>query len=225
LKQSNTFDETEIALLLIEGGSQRAEGLRRLDKEYRVRVGAYLRARFPGMRPEDIAECYSDVLIQVIEALGAYDRDAAESSFNPDKPLLPYLLKIAFRRGIDRLRKAKRHEEFIQAVGSALSETDLGRHWKGLTLPERQEIRAEACKAIAKLPPKERLVWGIFLDRFMETGERPSEQELHALVCEKAGPEHTFVSVKRALNNGRVAVRRHLEAKGYRDQGIFGDDP
>lgn len=220
-----SFDETEIAVLLIEGGDQRTEGLRKLDNEYRMRVGAYLRTKFPGMRPEDIAECYSDVLIQFIEALKTYDREGGNSSFDLDKPILPYLLKIAYRRGVDRLRKAERHQEFLQTVGIALRDSGLGQHWKELKPSERQEIRNEACKAISKLPPKERLVWSIFLDCFLETGERPSEQHLHELVCERDGPGHTFVSVKRALNNGRASVRHHLEAKGFRDQGIFGDGP
>jgi hypothetical protein len=163
------------------------------------------------------------MVVQLIEALRAYDRDPAKSTFDPDKPLLPYLCTVAFRRAVDRLRKVRRHDEFVQAVGKALAETGLGRYWSGLSTAERQEIQGEALKAIAKLPPKERLVWGIFVDRFLETGERPSDQELHELVCQKDGPGHTFVSVKRALNNGRAAIRRHLEAKGFRDHESNGD--
>jgi len=220
-----SFDETEIAILLIEGGEQRDEGLRRLDKEYRLRVGAYLRRNFLGLRPEDIADLYSDALVQFIETLRTYDRDPVASSFNPDRPILPYLLKIAERRAIDRLRKSDRHDEFLQTVGVALRDSELGRYWKASNPSDRQEMRDAVCVAIGKLPPKEKLVWSIYMECFIETGERPSEQKLHELVCERDGLAHTFVSVKRALNNGRSVVRKHLEAKGYRGQEIFGDGP
>jgi RNA polymerase sigma factor (sigma-70 family) len=220
-----SFDETEIAILLIKGGEKRAEGLDRLDKECRARVYAFLRTRFPGMQREDIKDCYSEAFVKVIEALRRYDRDPKDSSFDPDKPILPYLLKIAERRAIDRLRKSDRHDEFLQTVGVALRDSELGRHWKETKPSDRKEIRDEIRVGIAKLPPKERLVWSIFIESFIESGKRPSEQDLHKLVCEQDGPAHTFVSVKRALNNGRSVVRKHLEAKGYRDQGIFGDGP
>ncbi len=223
MKQTSDFDETEVMLLLLEGGASRGEGLARIDQEYRLRIGAYLRACFPGMRGEDLSECYVDALIRLMEALRLYDRSPSESTFDPDRPLQPYLRKIAYRRAVDRLRKAGRHEEFLRSVGSALGGTDVGEHWSQLSPPERREIRTETCKAIAKLPPKERLVWGIYMERFLEVGSPPGERELHALVCERDGPEHTFVSVKRALNNGRAAVRRHLEAKGFRDRGLIGE--
>jgi DNA-directed RNA polymerase specialized sigma24 family protein len=174
--QSNSVDETEIALLLMEGGAQRAEGLRKLDEAYRACVAAHLRARFPSMRSDDIADCYTDVLIQLIEALRAYDRDPVESTFDPNQPLLPYILTVAYRRGVDRLRRVRLHDEFVHAVGRALAETDLGRYWSDLSPVERQEIQAQACKAIAQLPPKERFVWGIFVDRCKTARGIPSSR-------------------------------------------------
>ena len=83
------------------------------------------------------------------------------------------------------------------------------------------EIRDEVRKAIAKLSPKERLVWSVFVEAIETTGERPSEQELFELVVRKDGPDHTFISVKRALNNGRASLRRLLEARGYQANEIF----
>ena len=59
------------------------------------------------MRPEDIADCYSDALLQIIETLRVYDRDPGATAFNPDKPILPYLLKIAYRRVFDPSTKIR----------------------------------------------------------------------------------------------------------------------
>lgn len=223
LNQTTDVDETEIALLLIEGKVERTEGLRKLDKGYRMRICACLRSHFPGMRPQDVTECYSDVMIQFMQTLEAYDASPGSSSFNPNEPLLPYLLTIARRRGIDWLRKSKRHDEFIQYVGTSLAGTEAGMCWKGLDAVVRNEIRDEVRMAIAKLSPKERLVWGVFVDALETTGERPSEQELCELVRKKDGPDHTFISVKRALSNGRASLRRHLESRGYQGNEIFGD--
>src|SRR4051794_20889783 len=101
LDQTPDVDETEIALLLIGGGSDRAEGLRKLDKAYRMRICACLRSHFPSMRSQDVADCYSDVIIQFMQILAEYDASPATSSFTPDEPLLPFLRTIAHRRGID----------------------------------------------------------------------------------------------------------------------------
>lgn len=188
-----------------------------------MRICACLRSHFPGMRSQDVAECYSDVLIQFMQVLEDYDASPKSASFNPDEPLLPFLLTIARRRGIDWLRKTKRREEFIQYVGTSLGGTEAGTCWRGLDAVVRNEIRDEVRMAIAKLPPKERLVWGVFVEALEATGERPSEQELCELVRRKDGPDHTFISVKRALNNGRASLRRHLEARGYQGNEIFGD--
>jgi hypothetical protein len=223
LKQSNDVDDTEIAFLLIGGKADRTEGLRKLDKGYRVRICACLRSHFPSMRSQDVTECYSDVMIQFMQILEAYDASPGSSSFSPDEPLLPLLHTIARRRGVDWLRKSKRHNEFIQYIGTCLGGTEAGMCWRGLDAMDRGEIRDEVRMAIAKLPPKERLVWGVFVDALEATGERPSEQELCELVREKDGPDHTFISVKRALNNGRASLRRHLEARGYQGNEIFGD--
>ena len=91
MKQSNDVDDTEIALLLIEGKTDRAEGLRKLDKGYRMRICACLRSHFPGMRSQDVTELYSDVMIQFMKTLEAYDASPDSSSFNPNEPLLEFL--------------------------------------------------------------------------------------------------------------------------------------
>ncbi|WZO97340.1 sigma-70 family RNA polymerase sigma factor [Isosphaeraceae bacterium EP7] len=223
MNETSDFDETEIAVLLIGGKTDRDEGLRKLDEAYRMRVCACLRSHFPGMRPQDVAECYSDVLIHFMRILDAPASSTQSTSFNPDEPILPFLLTIARRRGVDWLRRARRHDEFIQYVGSSLGGTEAGVCWKGLEAVVRGEIRDEVRMAIAKLPSKERLVWSVFFEALEATGDRPSEQDLCELVRKKDGPNHTFISVKRALSNGRVSLRRHLETRGYQASEIFGD--
>jgi RNA polymerase sigma factor (sigma-70 family) len=211
-----SLDDAEIAILLMEGGTQRDEAIRRIHEDCHRRVYKSLRLKFPGVAAEELRDCYAEAMLQFVEILRKYDSTPALSSFDPDKPVYPLIREIAHRRAIDRLRANNREREYLETMGTKLATTDIGFYWQGIPTHVRDEIRRAVQIAIAELPPKERLVWGVFVEEMITSGERPSDDGLYKLVFARAGPSHTFVSVKRALANGRATVRKILEAKGFR---------
>jgi hypothetical protein len=104
METTKSFDETRVAVLLIGSPEEQLAGLRVLDQEYRPKVFAYLRAYYPGLDSNALAECYSDAVADVACQVVAYHKDCSKSNFDPDKPLLPYLKTIAWRRAADRVR-------------------------------------------------------------------------------------------------------------------------
>lgn len=215
MTSTNTFDETEVAVLLIGSREDQTAGLRSLDREYRTRVFAHLRACFPGLQPTDLSECYFEALGDLATQVVAYGESPSQSNFDPNKPLLPYLKAIAWRRAADRCRRHETREKVLHAVGLALRDTKLNAAWTSRHPLERQEFWSAVYQAVAILPPKQRIVWAVYIDHFHECSEPPGNEHLRQLVSRETGEEWTLAAVKGALRNGKQPVAEYLKKKGW----------
>ena len=203
--ETSVFDEEETKLLLLGDADEMEKGLDLIHQHLKKRVCWRVRHYLPGLKPEDLADCWQETLTAVFKA-------AREGRFDPDRAMGPYLVTIAQRKGIDLLRRQTTRDEALTAVGESLRATESGRQWQGLSGPERNEAMGLIRDAVSALPQKQRVVFQAFLDHYPETKDM---EVLRQEVSRMTGVEETLVAVKRALQEGRNKVRQLLERKGY----------
>jgi DNA-directed RNA polymerase specialized sigma24 family protein len=180
-------------------------GLVLIHQHLQNRIVGWLRRRFPGMAPDDLADAWGETLVAVLML-------ARERRFDGDRPLMPLLCKIAYARATDHTRRRTTRDDALAAVGEMLRGTQAGRRWQRLDPAERNEVMALIRDAIATLPGKQREVFQAFINGYPETRSR---EVLREKVSEATGREETLVSVKRALQEGRAKVGEFLRRKGY----------
>jgi RNA polymerase sigma factor (sigma-70 family) len=203
--ETSVFDEEETKLLLLGDADEVGKGLDLIHQHLKKRVCWRVRHFLPGLKPEDLTDCWQETLTAVFEA-------ASEGRFDADRALGPYLVSIAYRKGIDLLRRLTTRDQALTAVGESLRATKSGRQWQGLSGPERNEAMGLIRDAVSALPRKQRVVLQAFLDHYPETKDM---EVLRKEVSRMTGVEETLAAVKRALQEGRNKVRQLLERKGY----------
>lgn len=199
---SEEFDEEYVRLLLNGSENEVREGVDLIHQHLRFGICGKIRERFPGLQSADLEEVWVDVIVGILEA----------KDFDPEKPLLPWLCTIAYRRAIDRLRRQDSGDRLVEAVGGFLRDTQVGGTWNELDPLERREVMELIRRAIGQLPTRQKLVMDVFVGDFPETASMP---ELQRLVSERTGKPETLAAVKRALQEARSKVRKSLEDKEY----------
>jgi DNA-directed RNA polymerase specialized sigma24 family protein len=199
------FDEEQVRLLLIGTEEEIGQALSLIDNHLRRRICAWLRKQQAWMSSEDLADAWQETLMGVFKAVRA-------ERFDPNLPLIPWLLSIASARGIDKRRRKISSERALAAVGEALRGTRLGRVWEVRLAEERNEILACVRTKILGMPEKQRRVMQVFDEGYPDTKDM---QVLRVEVSKVSGQEETLASVKRALQEARLKLRECLKAKGY----------
>ncbi|NUQ63855.1 MAG: sigma-70 family RNA polymerase sigma factor [Pirellulales bacterium] len=201
--------DAQIGQMLIGDDDQVSSAIGMIDQHYRYRVCAWVRRQFPGISPADLADTWIVTLEDVFQA-------AREHRFVPNASLVSWLLTIAKARAADFTRRKASQDRAIKAVADSLRNTRVGRWWDRLTPAERNEVLRLICEFICLLPPKQRIVFEVFVDNY------PDSAKLSALrdaVAKVTGKDETPTAVRRALEEGRKKIQAMLRAKGY-DFGI-----
>ena len=159
------------------------------------------------MSPDSLADVHGEVLVGVLEAARARRLD-------PERPLFPWLCKIAHARAVDLFRRRTAYGRVLSAVVERLRETGTGRRWSALDEARRVEIGEAIRDAVVRLSMRQRLVFQLWANPFPETAKL---QVPRRLVSDATGREETLGAVKRALEEGRGKVRRFLKEKGHGD--------
>ncbi|MBU0927086.1 MAG: sigma-70 family RNA polymerase sigma factor [Spirochaetes bacterium] len=124
-----------------------------LWKEWRPRLEAYLRS-FSGLSAEDREELAGDALLRAFERADRY---------RPERPLEPWLVAVARRMALSRLRSPARRAETPAAPEELLGEAD-GRRPGPEAECIREEERIAVANLVRSLPERERelafLVYG-----------------------------------------------------------------
>lgn len=157
------FDATEVAVHLLGSIAEQVDAVKRLDREYRARVFAHLRAHYPGLLAQDIDACYRAAIADFAAQLAAYHR-GEKTSFDPDRPLLPFLKTIAFRRAADFRRRCCAQEKASRGVSEAIAVAGGFVTREGPRLIEREEFGAVVREAVAGLPGQQQIVWGAIVE-------------------------------------------------------------
>jgi hypothetical protein len=147
--------------------------------------------------------------------LVVYRRDPKASTFDPDRPLLPFFKTIAYRRAADRCRRSETQEKVIKALDERLRAGGAFVAREGPSLVEKEEFRAFVRQAIARLPGSPRAVWGAIVDYCFEFDAIPSDEELKDYLARKTGTPWTMAAVRGGKRNGKEALQELCKSKGY----------
>jgi DNA-directed RNA polymerase specialized sigma24 family protein len=202
---STTFNDEDVRILLIGSEGELAQGLAEIDRHLRAGLCGMVRREFPGISPEDLADVWGCVLMNLLQLV-------RENRFDADEPLRPLLCRLARARATDLVRRRQAHDNLVAGVGEALRDTQTGVEWGRMSVAERREAMALIRAAIGTLPMRQRIVMQVFVDHYPETADM---QELRRLVSEETGSPETLAAVKRALQEARAKVRDYLQSKGY----------
>jgi DNA-directed RNA polymerase specialized sigma24 family protein len=201
----NSFDPEQVGRLLAGNEKEISRALELVDEHLRGRLYGWLYKRFPGLAPDDLANAWGDTLLAV-------HRAARAGRYDPGRPLLPWLCKIARARAVDGTRRETRRAGAAAAAAYDLARLLQGRHCGGLTPAERHELLRLIHEAIDALPDVQQKVWRAFVTYYPESADRRALRRAVALMtCHVLTP----ATVKRALQEGRGKVRAFLRQKGY----------
>jgi len=152
-------------------------------------------------------------LLNVLEA-------AREQRYDPDRPLLPFLFTLAYRRACDRIRKndtkKENEKKLLDEISQKLKGTKVGGAWEIVAQRNAGSRVIEAIRrSIMKMPTRQRQVAEIMIDFFPE---KPSNQKICEEVRSKTGEPITIVSVKRAKQEARKKIYDLLVSLGYLEE-------
>jgi DNA-directed RNA polymerase specialized sigma24 family protein len=201
------FDEPAVRLLLAGGAKGVGEGVALIERHLGAPMCRWIGRRFPGLSAEDVADAWAETLLRVLRA-------ARAGRFRPQRPLLPWLRRIAQARAVDLVRRRASCESALAALRQGFGRAECRRD----PLPAAAEARdalALARAAIATLPRRQRLVVQAFFDHY------PESSRLAALcreVSRRSGASESRAAVKRALREGLCKLRAFLLERGYEAQ-------
>jgi DNA-directed RNA polymerase specialized sigma24 family protein len=202
---TKSFDQEQVGRLLAGAAQDISRALELVDEHLRGPLHGWLRKHFPGLTDDDLASAWADTLVALLKA-------ARTGRYDPGRPLVPWLCKVAHDRGVDYTRRA------TCATGAAAAAAyDLGRlldnrHWTGLTPAERHEVVRLIHEAIDALPEVQQMVMRVFVYHYPESADLRALRRAVALTTSRVPPP---AAVKRALQKGRAKVRAFLRRRGY----------
>jgi DNA-directed RNA polymerase specialized sigma24 family protein len=217
---SLSSDDEQIKALLAGESQAVAKGLTWIDHNYRYKISGLLRQRFAGLSAEDLAEVWQDSLV-------ALYRMISQGTFRPEGQLAALLWTLAVRRGQDRLRRNATWHRPIDVLMHDLREPQLTEKWHALNALQRREAVELICDSIARLPPRQNLVWRVYVRHFPDSErlEFLTTEVRRALSADRSpsaaasGPDESLAltkkSVSSALFAGREKIREDLKRKGY----------
>jgi DNA-directed RNA polymerase specialized sigma24 family protein len=202
------FDEGQVRLLLGGSPEEVRRGVALIQVHLSVHFCRRLRRRFPGLSPEDAADVWGETLVSVLGAAG-------RGRFDPGRPLLPWLSRIALARTVDHTRSLTARRRVLAAAWPLLS-CEAGPHGPLPQEVEAGEVRALLHRFLPTLPGRQGLVLGAFVDHYPEATRM---EVLRREVSRLTGTEESLAAVKRALQEGRLKARAFLEEMGYGPEG------
>lgn len=209
------LDVEEISILLIGKEEEQNRAIELIHKHLRGAIAYEIRKSALSLSSEELAEAYSDVLTNIIEA-------AREGRYDPDSSFLPFLFTIARRRAIDKLRKKttikKNESELLDEIAYALKDSKVGEAWELVAQKnDGRRLMDVISKSIMRMPPRRRQVAQVMLDQY-KYPEVPSIEEIREKIYEATREPITAVAVKRARQEVRKEIRDVLIDAGYMEK-------
>ncbi len=142
---------------------------------------------------------------------------AREGEYDPDRPLLPFLLTIAHRRAIDHIRKKTtlrcNEKELLDAVANSLADTQVGEAWKNVTASQDGQKMLKLIRdVITEMPERQRQVSSVIIDCYPDN---LSIEETREELFRRTGERPTALAVKRARQEARKKIRKQLVSGGF----------
>jgi RNA polymerase sigma factor (sigma-70 family) len=216
VKSTPIDDDRRIKHLLIGDETELAAGLSEVDTIYRYKVGGLLRKRLSVLASEDLPEIWQDTLVSLFLL-------AKRRKLNLDKDLGGLIWTLARRRAYDQMRRNASWQLPIDSMMQHLFESpQSGNSPPGRTL-DLSEIIDLVCQTIDRLPPRQRLVWRVYVDHYPDSQKLGylTEQVRRYLESTSVGGDGeaqerlTLKAVASALDRGRQRIREAIRKKGY----------
>jgi len=195
-------DEDEIKLNLCGTTAQRQRALETLWIERQEEVMSYVERRFPGLPSETGAEIVASAFEDLVEKID-------DPKFDWNQSLRPLLIKIAYRRAVDELRKWQvrpmSKADFYDFVGEEVKETATAQAWAvQVRVNEANETHQKFRDFVLTLPGLQRQIGQVIADNLPERLE-------HSEVCDevfrRTGSRPTSAAIKSALRELRRKFR------------------
>lgn len=217
---SLSSDDDQIKELLRGDDKSIAKAITWIDQNYRYEIGGKLRRKFRGLSSEDLVDVWQDSLVDLY-------RMTCHGTFRREGELAGLLWTLAIRRGQDRIRRNATWHHPIDLLMKNLREPQLRERWQSLDALQRREVVELICEAIERLPPRQNLVWRVYVEHYpgsesleylTEEVRKYVDEDAGAVASEDGGeaePSVTKKSVSGALYAGRMKIREDLKRKGY----------
>ena len=204
------IDPDEISILLIGDEEEQNRAISLIDKHLRKPIVYRIRKTALSVPPDEIKDIYQEVLLNVLAA-------AREQSYDPDKPLLPFLFMLAHRRACDRIKKKTTIEDnenrVLEDVLQRLENTNVGEAWKQVAKKNDGSRMIKIIRqTIVGMPNRQRQVASVVIDCFPAI---PSMETIRDVILKTTGELLTVVATKRAWQEARSKIRERLVDAGY----------
>jgi len=217
------IDVETIDILLIGNEEEVAEGIRRIDANFKEKIVEIIRKRVLSANPDDLSDIYQEIL------LGIY-KNAREGKYDPGtkkKTLMAFIYKIASNKAIDWLRrkyaqKRKRDTDqdvLIDSVAEIIKDSSVYESWQNAHQNEERTIILETIRnLVPMLKHRQRQVAEIIVENFPKL---LSLLDIKKQLLERYGEDITTVAVKNARQEVYNKVKEALSIAGY---GEYADD-
>jgi DNA-directed RNA polymerase specialized sigma24 family protein len=190
-------DHADVARLLTGDPAESRLALERIHERLRDRVCGWIRTRYPGLSPDDLADVWSETLLGVLRA-------ARKGRFDNHRPLVGWIMTIAYRRAADLTRRSHAWRRTLARLRPA-----------GEREPDGASATLARVRAVVgALPGNQRLVMAAFIDGYPDTRRT---EDLRGRIRERLGIELTADAVKSALREARRKIRRAVDGRAVRE--------
>lgn len=204
------IDEDELKLLLMGDCNEQHRAIGQIYDIYSEKVVNFVKFHYPSFSPEQLADVMQETFIDFYNA-------SVKTSFDFEKPLLPFLKTIGYRRAADELRKIsklKPLESLDDAIIAAIPGTAIGDDWQAIVdRAEVNEVKRELKVAVLKMPNRQRQVAQVYVDYLPEEITR---EDIRDEIFRRSGEKLTVVQIKGALAAIKVKFRALIPEKGAR---------
>ena len=205
------FDEEEVQLLLLEGGSCVDEAIQKLHDGLELQVLRIIKKYGPGLCPNELEDAYQKTLWAIAKA-------AREGRYEADGKLMPYVATVARNKARDALRRirarskveVRTEDEVLTAVASVKFEPE----WEAMDQDARRKIMSIIRKTISELPLVQQRVATAWADLYAD--QAAPWEAIVAVLRDRFGGQYTVAAAKGAWKEAVRKIRAALTRAGYR---------
>ncbi len=194
--------EEQIKGLLLGDESDVASGIALIHQSYGQVIGCWIERCFCSLSPEDVADAWQDTLFCLVQMV-------ADQQFQQEGSLFALLSGIMRWRSIDLLNANTKYQQSLDRYREKVACCGDVADVDPLFLDEVFHLISEG---IDNLPARQKTVWEAY--RACGFSVR-NLSELVEAVEKATGVSQTHNSVRRARQEGRDKIRKHLRRKGY----------
>jgi len=213
--EDKTIDVEAIDILLIGDEDEIAEGIRRIDANFREKIVGIIRKKALSANEHDLLDIYQNVMLSILECAkkGNYDPDA--------KKLKSFIYTIAYRRAVDWIRAKYRVTEehntdlVVESTKEIICGSKYNEHWQKAQSEEKRSSILETIRnSIPKLKHRQRQVAEIIVENFPKL---LNLSDIKKQLLKRYGEDVTVVAVKRARQEVYNKLKEALSITGYGD--------